>query len=419
MNPAHIILLSPLIWLSGFTPVIYQLFTAWIGLRRSNLFTRLGGVEMTLLGYIGVYTFSLFLAVLQGAEITRVLAGFYNLSFWMMGFFLIVGQRQSNSRAIGRSAFTLLCFILLITWAFAFIPGVAPAYPTLISSLIDVGNLPNNIRDNTTLNISVQNWADFGSGYRFSILSPYPTAFAILIFLLTCLSWPERWSRLRSLRILIIPALSFHVILNMTASRAVAGAFVVYIALLLYAAIIARIKGSNNRRTLTLLVTMFTVVLLMITLPVLNDVWERINESRAGSSALRFRIYEISLSSMINEHPLLGFGVKARDESIAAIPIGSHSTIISTLYKTGIIGFIFLLSFFVLVARRAIAILLSGPATSHDRSMAAGILAFFIALAFEDIDALPLASFLYFTLMALVLRRSEELELEKQLTSFH
>lgn len=409
MTLALVVLLVPFIWLAGFTPVAYQVLSIWIGLRNKNPFVRLGIIEFAILAFMVVYLISILLAILRGEDFIRALAGFYNLSIWGMGFFLIASRREFQALSIRGPAFVLLCIVLLFAWAVVLIPGIATEYPTLLSSVLDTSYMPSNIRSNVTIGIRREDFSSFGDGERLSIFSPYPTAFGMLVFLLTCLSWPEEGGRTRSMRTVIITGFAGYAILLMATSRAVTAVFVVYLSLLLYAMLVAKIRRLYNRYALTFFGILLLSVLASLALPLFADYWERVNEARFGSSSERFFIYKVSILSVFEAHPFIGFGVRDMFEGSRDIPIGSHSTFVAVLYKSGILGFFFLLGFFVIVAVRAFALLLAPGAYPHDRSMAAGALAFFGSLAFEDIDALPLVGFLYFALVALVVRRGEEL----------
>lgn len=130
--------------------------------------------------------------------------------------------------------------------------------------------------------------------------------------------------------------------------------------------------------------------------------WQSINDARAESSSLRFEIYALSFNSALAEHPFLGFGVKERSSNYA-VPLGSHSTLVGSMYKTGIIGFTLMSLLFISTVITAVRVGFKAN-SGYRTGLAAGCAAMIPLLFFEDIDAIPLVAYLFFLCIALMER---------------
>ena len=115
---------------------------------------------------------------------------------------------------------------------------------------------------------------------------------------------------------------------------------------------------------------------------------------RESSTATRTNIYMDSLSVMWNNSPLLGCGIKVMRGNY---PLGSHSTWIGFLYKTGIIGTVFAVAgigkIYCLMVKRS------------DRLFALyyGLLLFMLCV--EDLDGADWILILFFILSAVAISR--------------
>ena len=109
--------------------------------------------------------------------------------------------------------------------------------------------------------------------------------------------------------------------------------------------------------------------------------------------------------------PVLGLGVKPREEG-NHIAIGSHSTLVSSFTKGGILGFVLIMTYlFVLPMLRWLTFLSVGYGTERDcsydwraelRIMLNLQIAIWVWLCFEDIDAPGTAATLIFLAFAFI-----------------
>ena len=107
-------------------------------------------------------------------------------------------------------------------------------------------------------------------------------------------------------------------------------------------------------------------------------------DSRQGSTDTRQSLYEYSLRRVMDESPVFGCGIKDVVVQFGpAVPVGSHSTYIGILYRTGIVGFLIFMSALLLLIKR---IVLSEPKGEMRVYRLIFVLLFCSFFVTEDID---------------------------------
>ena len=94
-------------------------------------------------------------------------------------------------------------------------------------------------------------------------------------------------------------------------------------------------------------ITLILVLLIVFKFLITKDyitILDKIFNMREGSNNTRFLIYETSLSYFMTNSPIIGVGIKY---NYFGVPLGSHSTMIGVLYKTGFLGAIFFIIFII------------------------------------------------------------------------
>ena len=99
--------------------------------------------------------------------------------------------------------------------------------------------------------------------------------------------------------------------------------------------------------------------------------------SRTGSNSMRLAIYSTSIMTTLERNILFGNGVKY---FFHEYPLGSHSSVIGSFYKTGIIGFVLFLVLYIK------AIIISFKCFKNNPAVSATLLAILLFMIFEDID---------------------------------
>lgn len=397
---------SPFIWIAGASSVAYQLIAFWSFLFGGRRARGLSGLQLLLIIYCAIYAASICLAALSGAELVRLLAALYNLSIWVAGAIVFSTVRQEDQSSIRRSA-RLILIVLAASSVIAYFVfgGIGSVrFNSLVGYAIGGDRLPENLAANTNLYITSADWSTLGLGSRLSIMAPYPTALGMLAVVLIGLAAPERWDVAALTRfspyVLMAILLSF-----LCASRATMGSMLLF-TLVMFSFYAVRMSRSLNFKIF--LACLSLVVGISATL-ILSDralsLWESVNSARADSSSLRFELYTLSVKSALESHPLLGFGVKERI-SAYAIPLGSHSTIFGSMYKTGLFG---LLTMGIIFSYITFSALKAGFTSSsvYRAGLGAASIAMLPLLIFEDIDSIPLVAYLFFVSLALMERPTQ------------
>ena len=119
------------------------------------------------------------------------------------------------------------------------------------------------------------------------------------------------------------------------------------------------------------------LVLVLIASPFIVYFALDILSSRAGSNSMRLAIYQNSIMTTLERNILFGNGVKYFFHDY---PLGSHSSVIGSFYKTGIIGFVLFLTLYIKLT------IISFKCFKKNPMMSATILAILLFMIFEDID---------------------------------
>jgi O-antigen ligase len=158
---------------------------------------------------------------------------------------------------------------------------------------------------------------------------------------------------------------------------------------------------SSLRRWSVALFLMLLVVSGTLMFGYIQEAWVNFNAYRQGSSDLRMLIYSMSWDIAMEQGPYIGLGVKPREEYL--VPIGSHSTLVGSVLKTGLFGFLFLLLFYMSIFLRALKYIFYGKSEGVLLGMACLVL--MVYSGFADVDAPQLVSFLFFMIIGMLFRR--------------
>jgi O-antigen ligase len=163
----------------------------------------------------------------------------------------------------------------------------------------------------------------------------------------------------------------------------------------------------NLRKSFFMKVVPVVLIILIVVLILVppKKIYDTLYDFRKGSSIWRARLYSLTLNQAVKK-PILGHGFKPRTEDFP-VPIGSHSTYIGVVYKTGFLGFMVFCLFWGLVLRkwwvqkRAVN---EKPAFYNLWIYTGiGLLSGILWMLTEDLDAPPIAAFLFFIVVGLAL----------------
>ena len=401
------ILFSPVIWLLGIGVFYFHLlsllcFIFDLGLAmKSSLKNELllqDFINKTLFIYILIYFISLVFAFFEGAPIIRISSSLFNFSYWIMCLFIISFiSKYSN-----------LDSIKILTdkiWILPLLVGIASIISLVvyknsfhniflnspISVLLNSLNLPDLIKHSTRINLVSQDWVLGDRSLRTSILGIYPTASGAVMLLTIPIIFYQFIDQ-KKIHYLFSTIFGIIAIL-LTASRTS------------IVAIFIGIFGSyiicKQNRTLIII---FILILILISSPILIDIFSYLVSYRSGSSITRFSLYFYGFELTNKTNILFGLGYKPRIEQFF-IPIGSHSTYIGAYIKTGLLGFTIILIWQIAILRLWIANChkINQKYKSLFMGVGSSIISMVLWMLTEDIDAPQLVMFTYATLVGLLI----------------
>ena len=397
---------APLWWVLGLNLMIYQIAAVFLFARLIFFFQRedrglyLPSSCFVILFLMLIYFFSILIHA-QAFPAGRVLASAYNLSYWMMGCFVIVVF--ANTFSTRQNRFLLKTFRSL-GWIMGFL-GIAAFFaaaygrhavivPTPLDGLSRYFENADLLSQTLKVQLLIEDWFASVFRLRFNVFSPYPTATGglLMITLMMTATFAAVEKKLKSPFFIVLFTLNFSALL-MTLSRMSVAVFILSIAVVF-------LLGKRK----AFLWVVFLSCVIVLAGPWLLRTTDLIWKLRQDSSETRFALYQYSLQQLQGIDWVLGLGIKNRGE-VFMYPIGSHSTYVSLCVKTGILG---LAAFILFQGSLLLRWFRLRPLVREERDLFflwRGLGWVFIAMMFwtmtEDIDAPQLVAFLYFSLVGI------------------
>ncbi len=400
------VLAAPLWWVLGLNLLIYQSVAVFLFLRMAACYQRedqgiyLPAPCFFIFSLILLYFFSIVIHA-SSFPAARVVASFYNLTYWIMGFLIMVilanaFQVQKTSFFLG--VFNSLAWMMGILGAAmslaAWVGGHTILFPTPLSGLSRAFENADLLPQSVNVYLLIEDWFASTFRLRFNVFSPYPTATGglLMMALMMITTWAALNKKLKSPFFISLFALNFLALL-MTLSRMsiLVGVLSVSVVFLL-----------QKKKTLPWVVLLILVVALATPwiLKATNVIWGL----RQDSSETRFALYRYSLQQLQGVDWILGLGIKDRG-GVFIFPIGSHSTYVSLCVKTGILGLSAFILFQVTLLLRWFHLrdfaMREAGAFYLWRGLGWVFIAMMIWTMTEDIDAPQLVAFLYFSLIGI------------------
>lgn len=400
------VLAAPLWWVLGLNLLIYQSIAVFLFFRMAAWYQHedrgvyLPAPCLFIFSLILIYFFSIVIHA-SSFPAARVAASFYNLTYWIMGFLIMVVL--ANAFRIQKISFILGAFNSLawmmgilgaaMFWA-AWAGGHTIMIPTPLSGLSHAFENVDLLPQSVNVHLLIEDWFASVFRLRFNVFSPYPTATGglLMMALMMIATWAALTQKSKNPFFISLFALNFLALL-MTLSRMsiLVGLLSVSVVFLL-----------QKKKALPWIVLLILVV--VFASPWILKATDVIWGLRQDSSETRFALYRYSLQQLQGVDWILGLGIKNRGETFI-FPIGSHSTYVSLCVKTGILG----LSTFILFQTtlflrwfhlRDFAMQEAG-AFYLWRGLGWVFIAMMIWTMTEDIDAPQLVAFLYFSLVGI------------------
>lgn len=338
------IALIPLFWILGIKFIIFHIVTLAffvsiiINNKKNNTKLRYNKLHYILLLFILVYALSIILNF-NMVDIKRIIASIYNLSYWIMGLLIMISIYNidikikdiiflSNSIKLVLIFQIALAIIGFILWK----SGVKSLQFKSIVGLFFNTNV-NLFQDSISTKFYVSQWDSGNEVLRFIGVSIYPTACALIssvIALYSCINLKNNKFRA------IVITISYFIVV-MTRSRTVIVALPLSIFLILSIMYLDNIKEivKKNKKVILYILLLFIFAFIF-----LNWKFELIDKfifGREASNNARLKIYTETINVFLR-NMILGNGYKVSVPQLD-VPIGSHSTYLGILMKTGLIGF--------------------------------------------------------------------------------
>lgn len=343
---------------------------------------RFDSISYFLIFFLIIYLFSIVYNLINYSfEMERILATINTFSIWLIALFyyLLYKDNEVSIQTLKKIVFVNYS-ILIIIWCFSKVYYVLTGEKNV--------NLIGNV-------LYYSEWFNQTEVVRFGGLMEYPNLiimFFMFFYPLYCMhiiSFKNNFVRVVLIGIGLLPIIT-------TYSRS--GYVVIAIGLLVYS-LMFLYKNLNIR----MFVFLFCIVgsLLTFTLAYtdvlenLFEVQDKLLNAREGSNDSRTFLMKESIRMALENSPLIGMGIK--DRSIIGYPLGSHSTFVGFIYKTGFVGFIVGTLIFLVISLKML--LLKAP--MKQMLLYVFILVFPLILVFEDLDGANWLIVFYFIFVGL------------------
>jgi hypothetical protein len=364
---ASTIVMLPLHWALGTElPWIFL-----IGLVLAFGMVRFSLLEWQMLALAAALSLSLLVAMMQHFQGERAFGAVYNIAVLVLLVVFINFGRQLDHAGRGRTglwpkdgiyraalfAYAAYVVFIVVVTAYASVSGQSRiTFNSLI--LGNLGELPG-ILGTYAANLVVEtDWINGGTVSRNHGMGVYATESAIQVVMLGAMG-AIYLIRRRMYGWAFLVELSILPMLIPFGSRTTGLA---YVASLLFLGLIWRgglLLGA-------VLVGPFVLAGLVLFGPDLlgavQSSAQSLADARAGSTETRLETYKLAVRMVLDHNLILGLGIKPVDPSLAEIPIGSHSSVVSTFTRAGLIGLGLFLAYYFTLAVRVIAVQLAALA---------------------------------------------------------
>lgn len=410
------ILLIPLWWVLGIRFFIFHFLSIWVFLKLLIVKHRdkekfiFPSECYFLMAFITLYAVSFFLN-LKSIPLFRASASLYNLSFWIIGMLIIMViynsiDKESMLRFLKSfQIFGIVCSLFVLSahafWIFThkYLSVKSLLYWLLPEGLIEVVKSKALLLLSSLVVSIVGEDKLFGNPFpRSPGFNVYSTALGmtmIVLIAMTLAYYKTRKKRSSMPFILILESAVLILSLSRMSVLAAAAAW-----LIVFSAVNI---NKSSFRIIIALVSACIVIILILVPP--KKIVHIVSEFRRGSTIWRVNLYKTTFKQSLKK-PIFGYGFKPRTEEVP-IPIGSHSTYIGVIYKTGFLGLFAIILFWISILRRwwGQRRSLSDDGILRPIWFYSGIalIGGYFWMAVEDLDAPPIVAFFYFIIIGIIL----------------
>lgn len=280
-----------------------------------------------------------------GLEKSEFISSFYHLSYWGAGIILTIFFAAndegdvSNLKVIKKAIYILailqvVVFVIsIIEWNFGDIWSEKHGF---VYSIFPVMSTNTFLSEVTSINLSYVDWVNDIYKYRFNGFYMYPATAGITTLYLLCYC-----DDLKLFKDKINKIIKYIVIATLIITIYLTKSRMVYLSIVLGLAITICILCINKKNIKYVFITGATLLGISIIFIISFDIINKVILSRPESSIDRFATYLYGIKTAL-KFPLFGVGDKFSVEGIYLL-IGSHSTYINILVKSGFLGLLFIL----------------------------------------------------------------------------
>ena len=297
----------------------------------------------------------LFAVFIHQPELERIIAGINTALIWVVSglfFTLFYYNRQKiNEVTLGKTALFNIGLLFALT---------------LVGILC--GLLKTNIHIGSRFLLN-DDWKNGVLTFRTCCFFEYPTL--IPYFLLINLPFAIKYITKKNLftKVVLFGVSLISVYFSKSRWGLFILVFVYFMMICHYFMVRHKLTGKQIFLRVLLLVVIASPFLVFFALDILS--------TRAGSNSMRLAIYSTSIITTLQRNIIFGNGVKY---FFHEYPLGSHSSVVGSFYKTGIIGFILFLVLYIK------ATIISFKCFKNNPAVSSVLLAILLFMIFEDID---------------------------------
>lgn len=353
---AAITVLIPILWILGLKFIFLQLTAVMLLLLNLKKIRFENKKILWATIFIVIFCCSNMIAIINNPlnfPKNEFVSAVYHLSYWVSGIIIInilvnTNISYKSVNYIMRAMYILaiiqviILIISIIQWelGYRWTSNTALIYKLLPEKLQNVF-----LNEVMTLNIAIEDPILNNVYYRFNGFYVYPVAAGIASFYLLVQSdFTDFYKRNKSkANIIINRTLKIFTGVGLAICIITSRSRMVYVSIIIGLLLTILILVWNKRTYKKIIVFMFLMSIIVCILCIKLDLVSMLLNSRPNSSSDRFMQYKYALDT-IAEYPLFGVGDKFKVSDIYLM-IGSHSTYLSALVRSGIIGVVSILSF--------------------------------------------------------------------------
>lgn len=356
------------IWILALLPKIIQLFllVCWclylfLSKREKMLTSKISRGEIALAIYCVWYLLSITFNAPK-AQTTRVFASVNTISVWFISLFIYFAYRNMRIDKLFLSKVALMDMLIMDILSMIYL-----SIPSLNFHFLNREFIGSD-------------WLNGVRTTRFFCFFEYSNLvaiFCLILFPLSLLSVVEYHSRLLGYIYCILSLLPIYA--SASRSGIILGCIMVLNGILYIRASLPRRRISNG--IIVSIICFLFLSCFILFAKIFISKFDFIFNSRSGSNNERFSMYRYSIIKMLDESPLIGCGIKETIPQFGEyIPLGSHSTYIGVLFKTGVVGFILFFTALLLIIKLIMA---NNGFSPYLYIFIAILIVYFV---FEDID---------------------------------